>query len=125
MAAILIGDRRLAAYRLKSDHAELAEYRCVVGCSASGPDNAPHTILASRCVSVGLQRGARGVPVFARGKVIRPAAHGIRASQLATRVILQNESANAVTVRCENDFNRRHECYPFLFLPASAHIPSG
>ena len=120
MAAILIGDRRLAAHRLQSDHAEPAEHRRVVSRSAPGPHNAAHAILARRRVSVGLQRGARGVPVFARREVVRPAAHRIRTRQPAAGVILQNQSPYPVTIRCENDFYRRHECFPLLGFSASA-----
>ena len=122
VATILIGNRCLTPHRFKDDHAKLAELASVVGRSATRPHNAPHAILARRRVSIGLQRRARGVPVLARSEIVRTAAHRIRARQLASGVILQNQPTHPVTVRRQNNFNRRHECYPLLVSPASAHI---
>ena len=120
MAAILIGNRRLTAHRFKNDHAKLTELAGVVGGSAAGSHNTAHAILAGRRVSIGLERRARGVPVFARREVVRPAAHRIRTCQLAPGVILQNQATHPVTVRRQNNFNRRHECFPLLVSRVSA-----
>ena len=120
MAAILIGNRCLAPHRFKHDHAKLAELARVVGRSTARPHDAAHAILARRRVSVGLQRRARRVPVLARRKIVRSAAHRIRTRQLASRIVLQYQTTHPVTVRRQNNFHHRHECYPLLASPASA-----